>query len=202
MKRLRIFVLISSLMFTLVALNAQTLEPGDGVRVQLYNVEEEVTDDYFIQENGDLQLPFIGTVVTGNRDFQELQLEITRKYTAIYRNPELTVQPLYRIKILGEVRTPGVYFVTGVEHLSDLIALAGGETRDAALKRLHFTDRHGERDIDAREILLRGNRLADVGLDSGVQLYVPRKRFITFRNASTVLSGMALIVTAVSLSRS
>ena len=196
------FIVLASLFIMLSPLSAQILQPGDGVRIQLYNVEEEVTDDYFIQENGNLQLPFVGTIPTDDRDFQQLQEEITRKYTDIYREPELTVQPLYKIKILGEVRTPGVYFVTGVEHLSDLIALAGGETRDAELKKLHFTDRHGERDIDAREILLRGNRLADVGLNSGVQLYVPRKRWITFRNASTVFSGMALIVTAVSLSRS
>ncbi len=195
-------IIISMLFLFLMPVVGQTLNPGDGVRIQFYNIEDATSGDFFIQGNGTIQLPYIGTVQTSNRSFYSVRDEIVEKFEGIYRNPELFVQPLYKIKILGEVQSPGVYFVTGVERISDLLAMAGGETDDANLKKLYFVNREKKLNIDADKILVEGSKLNDIGIDSGVQLYVPRKRWLTLRNASTIISGLALVVTIISLQRS
>ncbi len=41
---------------------AQILNPGDGVRITFLNITDQISGDYFIQQDGSLQLPFIGIV--------------------------------------------------------------------------------------------------------------------------------------------
>lgn len=185
------------LLFSLVScfqLFSQTLGPGDGVRITLYNISDPLSGDYYVQEDWNIQLPYIGLVDVRQRVINEVRSEIFSKYAQIYRDPELTVRALYRINVLGEVKSPGVYFVTGVEKLSDLLAEAGGETRDANINNIYFVRADQKMDIDGKEILEQGKRLNDIGLRSGDQIYVPRKRWISFRNASALISALALSI--------
>jgi protein involved in polysaccharide export with SLBB domain len=176
---------------------SQNLNPGDGIRISFFNNPDNISGDYFIQKDYSIQFPFIGAIQAKEKSFKNIRVEIIEKYKSIYHNPELTALPLYKINVLGEVHTPRVYFVTGVERLSDLLAMAGGETQDANLNKLYFI-RNGQRyRINARKILENGSRLNDLGLKSGDQIYVPQKRWLTFRNASAIISGVALIITAV-----
>ncbi|MEJ2636732.1 MAG: polysaccharide biosynthesis/export family protein [Calditrichia bacterium] len=180
---------------------AQGLNPGDGVRVTLYNISDPITGDYFTQQDGNIQLPYIGLIQVLNRDFGSVQNEIIFKYDSLYRNPELTVQPLYKVSILGEVRTPGRYFVTGVEKLSDILAMAGGETSDSNLDKIYFIRENRKININAKEMLETGKRVGDVGLHSGDQIYVPRKWWVGVRNASVIVSGVAVLVAIVGIIR-
>jgi protein involved in polysaccharide export with SLBB domain len=94
---------------------AQVLQPGDGVRIKFYNINEtDISGDFYIQQNGILQLPYIGRVEVENRDYPLIQSEIKTRYDSLYKGVELIVQPLFRISVLGEVGTPGVYYVTGI----------------------------------------------------------------------------------------
>ncbi len=180
---------------------AQGLNPGDGVRVTLYNISDPITGDYFTQQDGNIQLPYIGLIQVLNRDFGSVQNEIIFKYDSLYKNPELTVQPLYKVSILGEVRTPGRYFVTGVEKLSDILAMAGGETSDSNLDKIYFIRENRKININAKEMLETGKRVGDVGLQSGDQIYVPRKWWVGVRNASVIVSGVAVLVAIVGIIR-
>lgn len=176
---------------------AQVLNPGDGIRVTFFNISEEISGDYFIQQNETIQLPYLGIISTGKRDFQEIHNEVMLKYDSLYRDPELTVQPLFRINILGEVRTPGYYIVTDVEKLSGIIALAGGETADADLDDVYLV-RGGE------EIELGSNAIYDADgknleIESGDRIYVPRRWWVGARNTAVIVSGLAVLVTIVSL---
>ena len=105
---------------------SQDLKTGDGVRLTFYNIEDNVSGDYFVMQDWTLQLPYIGQMNVRDRGFDALRDSIIYSYQNIYREPELTVQPLFRINILGEVRNSGIYYVTGFERLSDLLAMAGG----------------------------------------------------------------------------
>ncbi len=177
---------------------AGDLTLGDGVRITLFNVTDPVTGDYFVQQNGKIQLPFIGLVSVLNRDFQSIQLEIISKYDSIYRDPEITVQPLYKISILGEVRSPGRYYVTGVEQLMDIIVLAGGETEDSNLNNIYLIRDEEKINIDATRIIKEGSKLGDFGLQSGDQIYVPRNWWVWLRNVS-VLVSVALAITTITI---
>lgn len=175
---------------------SQQLHPGDGVKLTSYNISDALSGDYFVQKNWDIQFPYIGSVSVRNRDFDSIELEIDKKFSKIYREPEMLIQPLYRINVLGEISKPGVYYLTGVEKLSDLLAMAGGETRDSNFNKIYLIRNHRKVDINAREILQRGRRINDFGIRSGDQIYVSQKSWIS-RNTSLIVSAGAVAATII-----
>lgn len=192
------FVVISFLLISFKFSHSEQFTLGDGVRVTLYNISDQVSGDYYVQTDGNIQLPFIGLINTVDKDFKSIQTEIVAKYETLYKNPEITVQPLYKIRILGEIQKPGIYYVTGVEKLSDVIALAGGGTEDANLNKIYFIQDDKKVNINAKEMLEKGKKISDIGLKSGDQVYVPR-RWLSLRKASVILTAVAVSATIVNI---
>ena len=178
---------------------AQYLDPGDGVRINFYNISDAISGDFFVQQDGNLQLPYIGVILTNGRSYEDIKVEITTKYDSIYKEVELIVRPLYKINVLGEVQNPGIYYVTGVERLSDVIAMAGGETSDANISKVHFLRENKEIIVDIRDILEKGIQEKNILLKSGDRVYVPRKWWVTGRNVSFLISGATVIVALLAL---
>lgn len=195
MKISYLFIAFILMTFSLRENRAQEINPGDGVRIAFFNITDQISGDYFIQNNGNLMMPFIGVVNTENRSFDAIKKQIIAKYDSLYRQPELSVRPLYKINILGEVKTPGSYFVTGVEHLSDLIAMAGGETNDANLDDIYIERRGEQIKVDGSRIIEEGNQKGDINLISGDRVYVPRKWWVGARNIAIIVSGAAVLIT-------
>jgi protein involved in polysaccharide export with SLBB domain len=193
------YILIISLFLFGSLAYAQSLNPGDGVRLSFYNISEEISGDYFIQMDGRLQLPFAGNIRTEGKSYPQIEAEITAKYDSLYRDPELTIQPLYQVNILGEVRNPGQYFVTGIERLSHVLAMAGGETTDANIEDIYIIRNDERIEVNAKDILARGDSISDIGLESGDRIYVPREWWVGARNTTFLISGVAVLVTIVSL---
>ena len=177
------------------ASNAQNLQLGDGVRITFYNIEDNISGDYYVMQDWTLQLPYVGLLNVRDRGFESLRNSIKDSYEIIYREPELTIQPLFRINVLGEINAPGIYYVTGFEKLTDLLARAGGETEEANLDKIYLL-RDGEQiDVNAKKILKQGQSLQDFGLKSGDQVYVSRVGLVSFRNASLLISGLGVATT-------
>ncbi len=198
MKRHFLFVFIIIFLCG-VYLSAQQLIPGDGVRVTFFNITDAISGDYYVQNDGRIQLPYIGVLAATQKDFLLIKTEILSKYDSLYRDPEITVQPLYKINILGEVKTPGYYYVTGVEKLSDLLAQAGGETSDADLNSVFIMREHEEIEVDAEKIIQDGNKLSDIGLKSGDKIFVSRQWWVGARNTAFIISAVAAVITVVAL---
>ena len=191
------FTIILFFIFPVIVFS-QHLNPADGIRLTFFNNPDAISGDYFVQKDHTLQLPFIGQIHIKEQLIDSVRAEIFHKYESIYKNLELTVLPLFKINVLGEVRTPGVYYVTGVEKLSDLLTKAGGETSEANLKKLYLVRDDRRTNINAKQILEKGVKLNDLGLKSGDQIYLPRKR-INYRSTSIFISGIAIIVTIISI---
>ncbi len=178
---------------------AQQLNPGDGVRITFLNITDQITGDYFIQQDGNLQLPFIGLVKTTNIDYKEIKNTIFKKYSDLYKDPALTIQPLLRINILGEVRTPGYYYVTDIEKMSGILALAGGVTGAAATDDIIIIRGGQEIELSKSEVIEKGNTAADLGLQSGDRIFIPRSFWADAGQYGLILSGIAVIATLLSL---
>ena len=198
MKRLflGIFVLFISFSYTS---KAQTLHPGDGLRLIFYNISDSISGDYYILEDGSISLPYLGKIRVADRNVDSIKQEIYNKYSNLYRNPELTVLALIRVNIFGEVRNPGYYYVTGTDKLADLIAKAGGTTPDANVSNITITRNGKEIDIDGEKIMQSGDRLEDMGLQSGDQIYVARKWFSGSTQAIVIASLSTLTALIVAL---
>lgn len=178
---------------------AQVLSPGDGIRITFYNISDAVLGDFFIQQDNSIQLPYIGLVNTSNRSYKDLKSEIISKYDSLYRGVELIVQPLYKISVLGEVRTPGIYYVTGVEKLLDVLALAGGETADADINNVRINRQNNELKVDIQRIMEKSESDRNIYLQSGDRIYIPRKWWVGFRSGSVIISAAAVVVAILGL---
>ncbi|MBX2820716.1 MAG: SLBB domain-containing protein [Rhodothermaceae bacterium] len=194
LKGIPVFIILLSTFFGFDT-HAQDLKLGDGVRLTFYNIEDDVSGDYFVMRDGTIQLPYIGLIHTQQKPFPSIQESIIKSYKSIYREPELTVQPLFRINVLGEVKAPGIYFVTGYERLTDLLAMAGGETLEADLDKLYLLRDDERIDINAKRIVKEGKSLQDLGMRSGDQVYIERAGLVSYRNASLLISGIGVAAT-------
>jgi polysaccharide export outer membrane protein len=193
---LSIFILTISISANLFS---QELTPGDGVRITFLNIQDQITGDYYIQQDGNIQLPFIGLVKTTNLDYKEIKKTIFFKYSELYKDPALTIQPLLKINILGEVRTPGYYYVTDVEKMTGILALAGGVTGSAATGEVIIIRDEKEIELDMSELIEKGNTVSDIGLKSGDRLFIPRSFWADAGQYGLILSGLAVLATLLSL---
>ncbi len=194
-----LFIVLFAFILTSTDSYSQILNPGDGVRIIFYNINDNISGDYYIQQDGLLQLPFIGNIDTRNRDFRYIKNQIVTKYDSLYKNPELTVQPLLRINILGEVRNPGYYYVTNVEKISGILALAGGVTGAAASKEIYILRGDEEIELNVSELTAKGNTAADFGLRSGDRIFVPRSFWADASQYAIIFSGIAVLSTVIAL---
>lgn len=187
------------LVFCSVSLFSQVLSPGDGIRVAFYNIPEKISGDYYIQADGSIQMPFIGNLKGTGRNFIDLKKQIFNMYDSLYKQPELEISPLYRINILGEVRQPGFYYITGFEKLSEVFALAGGESADADVEGTYLI--RGDKEIELGENATKaeGSTIGDMGLQSGDRVFVPRRWWVGARNTAVIVSGAAVVVTLIGI---
>ena len=85
--------------------------------------------------------------------------------------------------------------MTGYERLTDLLAMAGGETLEADLDKLYLVREDERIDINAKRIVKEGQSLQDLGMQSGDQVYVSRAGLVSYRNASLLISGVGVVAT-------
>jgi protein involved in polysaccharide export with SLBB domain len=109
------------------------------------------------------------------------------------KNPSVTLTPLRRVQVLGEVTKPGQYLADPTFSLAGLVALAGGATPNGDLRRVRVV-RGGEtivRSASVESLLLQG------GVRSNDQVFVDRRPWIE-RNgaiaASTLISTVSIII--------
>ena len=199
MRTKNLIILTMLLLFCAEFSFGQTLKPGDGIKISFFNIEDSIKGNYYIMDNGNLHLPYLGMINSQKRDFSDIRTEIIEKYSKLYQNPEINVQPLYRIDILGEVGNPGVYYLTGFETLSDLIALAGGETNDSNIEDIVLLRNDSKLDIDLKAFISGKNNIGNIGIESGDKVYVPRTWWVGARDASILVSGVAVLVAVAGL---
>lgn len=191
-------IIFSVLLIIIIGPNsyAQELNPGDGIRISFLDIEDVITGDYYIQPNGLINLPLIGIINTYDKDFKEIKLEIESRYDSLYKNPHLSVNALFRINILGEVREPGFYYVSDYEKFTAILAFAGGTTEDANLENIKLIRNSEEIEIDVEDIIRKGSTASDFGLQSGDQVFVPRNWWADNAVWVTIaVSAAALIAT-------
>jgi protein involved in polysaccharide export with SLBB domain len=108
------------------------------------------------------------------------------------RNPSIEVTLLRRINVLGAVQKPDLYLVDASVTVADALALAGGASSNGKTDRVELR-RKGK----AIEVKLdKDTRLADTPMQSGDQLYVPERGWIS-RNAGLVAAGLSAATTLV-----
>ncbi len=194
----KVFFILFAILGILISLNsyAQQINPGDGVRIAFLDIGDVITGDYYIQPNGLLNLPQIGIINTTNKDFKEIKSEIESRYDSLYKDPHLSANALFRINILGEVANPGFYYVSDSEKFTAILAFAGGPRETADLGDIVLIRDFEAIEIDVETIIQKGRNASDFGLQSGDQIYVPRRWWADNSGVvTTIISIVALAIT-------
>ncbi|MHA6719236.1 polysaccharide biosynthesis/export family protein [Sphingomonas sp. RS6] len=93
-----------------------------------------------VDVSGNISMPLIRTVQAAGLTTDQLAREIQQKLLKYYVRPEVTVvvasSVSQRVTVQGQVEEPGVYDLKGPTTLLNVIALAHGENRTAAMKEV------------------------------------------------------------------
>src|SRR4051794_36537534 len=117
---------------------AYVLGVDDAVAITVVGIEElnaKTLGVIRIDHQGDLILPLAGRIHAGGLTVDGLEREIGSRLLGFMNRPEVSVAIAeYRshpVSVLGAVRAPGVYQVSGLKSLYEVLSLAGGLGPDA-----------------------------------------------------------------------
>lgn len=169
------------------------LRPGDVLKIAVFR-DKELSGDYPIDARGYVQIPGLGVIKAAGLDPTEvtdrLKLALVERGFA---RPEISVQPMIRVSVLGEVRSPNVYPVDPGTSLLQLLTVAGGPTDRARLQetRVIRDGRAFKVDMDAG---LRGSAAGRIVLYSNDVVVVGKKKGITGENLGLTLTAASLVL--------
>jgi polysaccharide export outer membrane protein len=122
------------------------LGPEDLIEITLYSVVEETgvtprKTETRVSQQGVITLPLLGDITAAGLTTTALEQMLQKRYKKYLRNPKVGVfvkeYNSQRISVIGEVRQPGVFKISGPKTLIDLLAMAGGITEKAG-RQVHL----------------------------------------------------------------
>ncbi|MGH7542726.1 MAG: polysaccharide biosynthesis/export family protein [Gemmatimonadota bacterium] len=129
------------------AAQAGPLKPGDVVRISLSR-EPDMSGDYPVDELGNVGLPLVGMKQVTGVPVDVLRRDIVAAYEEQLQNQTIQVVFLRRVRVLGEVRNPGLYHVDPTMSVVDAVALAGGPTAGGTLEDVRIVRGGAEFEMD------------------------------------------------------
>jgi len=145
-------------------------EPGDVIRLRIWR-EADMSGDYTIDATGHVTLPRLGATLVTSLSPDSLQQMLVAEYARYLKNPSVEVLLLRRVRVMGAVRTPGLYTADQTMRVRDVLALAGGATSEGRTDIVRL-----QRDGHSTSLsLTSAARTNEVVLRSGDQLYVPER---------------------------
>lgn len=148
-----------------------TLRPGDSLRVRVWR-EPDLSGDFMVDEHGDLTLPRLGRQNVLNVPIDSIRARVQRAYAEFVREANVEITPLYRVRVAGAVRNPGLFTVNPTMSVGDVIGLAGGVSSVGKNDRVDLI-RNGR-----RLPVSISDRVAELTMRSGDELFVPERRQI------------------------
>ncbi|TDY25388.1 polysaccharide export outer membrane protein [Paraburkholderia sp. BL6665CI2N2] len=132
---------------------------------------------FLIDENGDVQFPYAGTVHVAGKDATTIQKELYKRLSKVYQKPEVTVRVAsfraQQVYIDGEVRTPGALSVTDIPmSLTNAIGQAGGLSANADRSRVVLLRNGVPYQLNVDDLIKRGRNPSDIYLQPGDVLRV------------------------------
>ena len=174
------------------------LRPGDALKIAVWR-EKELTGEYLIDARGLVQIPGLGDIVVAGLTPMEVKARLSEQLVRRgIITPEVAVQPVIRVSVLGEVRSPGLLSVEPGTNLIHLITLAGGPTERANMRAVRVIRAGRPYEVDL-ESALSGSSAGRVVLFSNDVVFLDRKRGLTRENLSFGLNMLTAVLTVVSV---
>ena len=166
--------------------------PEDILAVTVFN-EAQLSGRYRVENDGHFSYPFLGRVKAGGATVAEVAATLRSRLADGYlRNPQVTVEvEQFRsqsVFVIGEVKSPGKYMLSGAVSLIEALAQAGSVTQQAGGEVLVLHPKDGARgahatmpergDADVQRVNLHeietGRLSRNVAIRDGDTLFVPK----------------------------
>ena len=177
-----------------LAANA-SLSPGDQVRIAVWR-NLEFSGDFTIAANGTINHPLYREIQVTGVPIATVEERIRAFLTRYISNPQFVVQPLVKIIVGGEVRTPNIYSVPPETTVAQALALAGGPTDRGDLRKTKIVREGQEIPVD---LARADSDVARLQIRSGDQILVAR-RGASFREyVGPMFSAIAAVAAVVNI---
>ena len=169
------------------------------LRIQVGSQRVE-TFPLVLQDDYELDIPYTGSIAVEGRLFSEVRREILRRLkelgTVRFASFVLREPALFDVVVFGGVANPGIYTMTPLSLVSDLITAAGGPQEGGSLRRVELTRGGAVTALDLTRFSTHGEAAANPPLTPGDRVWIPRAdRLVTidgliaFPGAFELLAG-------------
>jgi polysaccharide export outer membrane protein len=171
-----------------------TIGPEDLLEIDAYNVDE-LKKTVRVNSLGEINLPLVGVLAVRGLTTTEAERLITKKLGKYIEETVVTVfikeYKSQKITVVGAVKNPGTFTVTGQQTLIDMLMLSGGISNDSG--NTCYILRHAENNgqgndsekvspekhaetiiIDIDDLLINGNLALNIPVFSGDVINIPR----------------------------
>ncbi len=169
------------------------LVPGDAMRVVVWR-NPELSGEFMIAADGTLRHPLLREVQVAGVPMEEVERRIRSYLQRLESNPHFVLEPLFRVTVSGEVRSPSIYSFPPEVTIAQAVVQAGGATELARINRVRLRRNGQEHVVD---LTYPDLAQAQMPVRSGDQIIVPRRPHV-WRDrilpvASVASSALSLI---------
>jgi polysaccharide export outer membrane protein len=194
-------VLAAALVFATVELaraqaNNYVVGPQDVLLISLFD-QPDLNGKFVVEADGTFPFPLLGRVAVGSLTLPQVESALKKRLVegGFFKNPQISVAieqyHSQRVFIVGEVRSPGMYPVTGDMSLIEAIARAGSTLPTAGTETLIVRSKNARADgpilpgMDSADVtrvdlnaLQSGALERNVALRDGDTIFVPKAESI------------------------
>ena len=162
---------------------------SDSIRGQVF----APLDTVFVEDSSSLFSVNLGYLNVSTLSSETVDSIIRKVYGKILPGTDINIQRYIKVSVIGEVRTPRAIYVSEKEPISTLIALAGGPTEFANLKKIKVFSRGKHSKLNYYKAVEQGITIEQLGISSGDVIEVSKKFRINFSNISAAISAIILL---------
>jgi polysaccharide export outer membrane protein len=173
----------------------QGLAPGDDIIIQVWR-KPELSCECVVAGNGTVVHPLYREVSVAGVPLSVVEERLRTFLSRYEQNPQFVIQPMVRIVVGGEVRTPNIYKVPPETTIAQAVALAGGPTERGRLDKLRIIRDRQEIQMDLSR---PDSDAALLQIRSGDQILIGRRGIRPLEVIGPVASTIAAAAAIVSI---
>ncbi|MBT8488003.1 MAG: polysaccharide biosynthesis/export family protein [Gemmatimonadetes bacterium] len=167
------------------------MRSGDILQIDVWR-QPEYSGQFQLGSNGTLLHPLYQQIPLAGLSPGMAREEISTFLSEYLQGARLLVEPLYRVSIGGEVRSPDVYHVGGGTTIAESIGVAGGPTNRAELNRILLVRDGQQYDLSLGADLVT---FGSIPVMSGDQILLhPRSDFSIWRDVIAPVGTLASLI--------
>ena len=165
------------------------LNPGDQVRIVVWR-NPELSGDFVVSANGTLNHPLYREIQVTGIPITSVEDRLRAFLTRYTTNPQFVIQPLVKVVVSGEVRSPNLLSVPPETTVAQAVVLAGGPTPIAKLDRVRLLRQGQEITVNLNSA---DSQAAALQIRSGDQIVVPARSQIFRDYIGPIMSSIGAI---------